>query len=409
MLQDRRTLLYLFIGFRLMMLIVYQPTLTNGPDRGLTAFGDFHTYYDFASLSAQGKLPYRDYWYEFPPVFPIISLLVYSIVSARGVADFTAYAVLLGLIITAFDVGNLILIGRIGRRVHGDSTAAALSWVYALLAAPFVFSWWTFEPIVTFSILLAIFYLIQKQLERSALAVAFGALTKLFPLILMAVAIRFQSIRSAIRYAVISLGLAVLGLIGMFAIGSSFGVPSLTAQFNKASYESIWALIDRNYKTGNFGSVTDRFDPAKAAELQGNPPVIPSWLRLIVFGGIGLVIFVQMRRFDERGVLAFAAITITLFFLWAQGWSPQWQVTLIPLILLNFPTRDGVLACLALGLVSFVEYPALFARTGETGGVISPAQLSLFTALILTRTALLTGFVAALFRRLRQPAVEKTA
>ncbi len=389
-----------------MLLIVYQPSATNGPDRGLTAFGDFHTYYDFAALSSAGKLPYRNYWYEFPPVFPIISLTIYGLVSGRGAADFTAYAVLLGLVITAFDVGNLILIGRIGRRVHGQTVGTALSWVYALLAAPFVFSWWTFEPIVTFSILLSILYLLEKRDTGSALATAFGALTKLFPLILIGVVLRFRSPGKAARFTILALGLTTLGVVILLAIGGLFGVASLTAQFNKASYESVWALIDHNYKTGNFGPLSDHFDPVKAAELQGNPAVIPSWLRVVVFGAIGLFIFVQTRRFDDQAVLAFAAITITLFFLWAQGWSPQWQVTLIPLILLNFPTRDGVLMCLALGLVSFVEYPALFARTGDTGGVISSAQLPLFTALILTRTALLIGFSVALFQRLREPVPE---
>src|SRR3954447_20625627 len=98
LLRDSRILLYLFVGFRLMLLLVYQPLHDLGP--GITAFGDFQHYYNLADLSSQGKLPYRDYWYEFPPVFPAISLAVYALTSSRG-GDFTAYSTLLGLIMIA--------------------------------------------------------------------------------------------------------------------------------------------------------------------------------------------------------------------------------------------------------------------------------------------------------------------
>jgi hypothetical protein len=274
--------------------------------------------------------------------------------------------------------------------------------MYGLLAAPLVLTWWTFEPMVTFAILLALDQLIVKRETRSALATAFGGLTKLWPVAMIAIFARFHSIQKTIRYALIAGIITVMGIGAVFAINREFGAASLLAQFNKASYGTVWALIDQNYKTGNFGPVQDRFEVAKAYELQGNPAVIPSWLRLIVFGGIGLFVFATVRRFDARGMLAFTAITITIFFLWAQGWSPQWMTTLIILILLNFPTRTGVLTVLALSFASFVEFPVLFMRTAETEGTLSGGQIPIFTALVLFRTALLIGFAVGLYRVLRR-------
>jgi hypothetical protein len=293
--------------------------------------------------------------------------------------------------------------GRIAKNIHGEQTSLALLWMYGLLAAPLVLTWWTFEPLVTFAVLLALDQLINQKETRSAVATAFGALTKLWPLALVAAVARFRTIQTTIRYGVIAGMITLIGIGALIGIGGKFGTASLVAQFNKASYGTVWALLDKNYKTGNFGPVQDRFDPAKAYELQGNPATIPSWLRLIVFGGIGLFVYATVRRFDARGVVAFTAITITLFFLWAQGWSPQWMTTLIILILLNFPTRTGVLMALALSFASFVEFPVLFMRTAETDGVLSGGQIPIFTALVLFRTLLLIGFAVGLYGVLRRP------
>ncbi len=404
LLRDSRVVLYLFVSFRLMALLVYQPL--NGLGPGITAFGDYQHYYNLASLSEQGQVPYRDYWYEFPPIFPILSLAVYRVANAR---DFTAYTVLFGLLMIAFDTVNLLLLRAIAGRLYSPPVGAALSWVYAALAVPFVFTFWTFEPVVVCLLLLSVYWLLVGRDSRSAMAAALGALTKLFPLVILGAVWRFRPPREAIRYTLIAAGLTALGLIGMLAVAGPFGLPSLLAQFNKASYQSVWALLDHNYKTGNFGPLADHFDPAKAYALLGNPPVIPAVLRGLVFAALGLFLYARTRRDDDRGIVAFIAITVTVFFLWSQGWSPQWQMVLTPLILLNFPTRDGVLICLTLALISFAEYPLLFSRTAATDGAIGPAQLPLFTALVLARTALLAGFAVALYRRLRMPSVTNTS
>jgi hypothetical protein len=398
--RDKRLLMYLFVGLRLTLLIVYQPYLIDGVERGLTVFGDFQHYFNLASLSTQGWLPYRDYWYEFPPAFPLVSLIVYGLAGAAG--GFTPYATLLGVVMLAFDAGNLWLVQRLGARLHSPDIGALLGWVYALLSVPLVFAMWAFEPMVLLALLLALAWMVERRDARAALAVAFGVLTKLYPLIALAALWRFREPRSALRTTLIALAVAGAGLGLMLAAAGEFGVPSLTAQFNKASYQTVWALIDGNLRTGNFGPIADHFEPAKAAELLGNPARIPWWLRGIVFGGIGLLVFARTRRFDERGLVAFASITVVVFFLWSQGWSPQWLMILTPLILLNFPTRMGVLACLMLSLISFVEYPLLFARTAETGGAISADQLPLYAALIGGRTLILIGVGVALYRELRR-------
>ncbi|MBN2472337.1 MAG: hypothetical protein JXN59_16550 [Anaerolineae bacterium] len=403
LMRDFRLLIYLFVAFRLTLLIVYQPMIIEGVERGIAAGGDMAQFHAFARLSDEGLLPFRDYWSEFPPVWPWLYVGVYRLLGgAEG--TYTAFASLLGLILLAADTGNLILVRRIGGRLHGQDTGLALAWIYALLLAPAVFIWWNFEALVAFALLLALWWLLQGREGRSALALLTGALVKFVPLVMLGAVWRYRDTRRALRYTLLALGGFVVVYAGIVLAFGEMGAASLVAQFSKASYGTVWALIDGNYATGVFGPIAERFDPALAFQPTGNPALIPSWLRLLPFAAFGLYVYMTTRCYDDRGLVAFVTITLLVFFLWAQGWSPQWLALIIPLTLLNFPNRGGVLALLLLSLVAFTEYPLLFVRTGDTGGVIAGPLVLPFITLILVRTLMLVGIVAALVGVLRRPA-----
>ena len=149
------------------------------------------------------------------------------------------------------------------------------------------------------------------------------------------------------------------------------------------------------------GAADERFDPANAYRINGNPAVIPGVVRLGAAALIGAFIFWRTKRFDDRGLVAFTTLTLLIFFLQAQGWSPQWLAQIVPLLLLCFPTRNGVTLIVLLSGLVFIEYPFLFMRTGDTGGMVAGAQIVPFTGLVLGRTLLLVMVCVALYRRLR--------
>jgi hypothetical protein len=273
------------------------------------------------------------------------------------------------------------------------------------MIAPTVFIWWNFEALVALFLLLGVWWLLQKNEARSAVAAAVGALVKFTPALLLGAVWRFRKPERALRYTAIVVLIFGLVYALLFAQNAAMTTPSLTAQFNKASYQTIWALIDGNYQTGNFGVAGERRDPANANVVQGNTSVVPGFVRLGLAAAVGAFVFARTRRFDDKGIVAFVTITLLIFFLQAQGWSPQWLVQIIPLVLLCFPTRDGVTAIILLSLVTFGEYPFLFIRTGDTGGVITGALTMPFVILVLARTAVLVGLCVALYRRLRQEAI----
>ncbi len=414
LLGDFRLLLFLFISFRLMLVMVYQPIqLDDGLERGMGAGGDRQYHYSLAKLTADGNWPFVDWWSEFPPVWYMMTTAVYQYQGEN--ASYQGWSMLLAMIVIAFDTGNLILIKKIGEELYGEITGISLAWVYALSLAPLVFIFWNFENIVAFFSLLGLWWLLRKRHVPAGIAIGLGALTKFTPVLLFGALIRFRPPHVAIQVIAIALGIFAGAYMLLFINASSNNAApemvsvSLTAQFGKASYQTVWALIDGNYITGNFGSVESHFNPDSANELYGNPAVIPSFVRLALAGTIGLFVFLRIRRFDDRGLVAFVTITVLIFFLQAQGWSPQWLSQIIPLVLLSIPTRTGVMITIVLSLAVFTEYPVLFIRTGDAGGEITGALMMPFVTVILARTLILVGLCVGLYQKLRQEPLPEMA
>ena len=117
---------------------------------------------------------------------------------------------------------------------------------------------------------------------RKAVHILFGlgALVKWFPIFGLAALARRDG-RFAWRPLVAG-GLVVAAGWGVLLLASpDYTLASLRSQFAKGSWETVWALLDGNLGTGNFGAKEERYDPAAALEPQGNPPVVPPLLALI--------------------------------------------------------------------------------------------------------------------------------
>src|SRR5690606_34469738 len=236
---------------------------------------------------------------------------------------------------------------------------------------------WHFETMAAFWMLLGLWWLTGRQDARAGIAIALGALTKFTPALLLGAALRYRPLHKALLITLIAV-LIFAGTYGALLIGNpnpEVTLTSLTAQFRKASYGSVWALIDGNLSGGDMALPGDdavllHYDLDAASRLYGNPPVIPGWLRLGLALVVGALCFVAAQRTDSRGVVGFTLLTLLIFFIQAQGWSPHWLVQILPLTLLCFPTRAGVLTCLALSALSLLETPLLYNRIITPGALI---------------------------------------
>lgn len=381
---DISLILALFVAGRLMMLIAFPP-------ENLIFYGDYRHYFNLADMTRQGFYPFIHYWYEFPPIFPYLNIAVYNLAGQQ----LKNYIVLLALVLLVAESGNLYLLYRLALILRGPARAMQVAWIYTALFIPIFFWLGNFDALTTFFILWGLYSLLKHKDKTLSLALGLGAMVKFLPILLLAPIWRARGLKSVLIYGGTTLLISLL-IFGPFAlINPTMTLASWQAQAGKSSYQTVWALIDGNDTTGNFGPLADHFDPLKATQPLNRPVRIPTWLTLIPFGLLGLFIFTrpQAAGRSEFDAVIFTLLTFIIFCLWSQGWSPQWQTFLIPLLLLALPEKRAVLFIIVLGFVNFLEWPVILSR-GLT---------QLLPLTIITRTLLFILLALELYRMLTRP------
>jgi hypothetical protein len=223
----------------------------------------------------------------------------------------------------------------------------------------------------------------------------------LLPVILLATVWRSRGLKSAFVYGAVIILISSIIFLPFILLNPHMTLASLGAQAGKSSYETVWALLDGNTTTGNFGPIADHFDVAKAMQPVNNPPRVPSWLTFIPFGLLGLYILTRPRALSDAkfDAVIFTTLTFIIFLLWSPGWSPQWQTFLIPLLLLCFPEKRAVLFIIALGFINFLEWPVMLSR----------GMNQLLPITIIARTLLWILIGVELFQMLTKPARSKVS
>ena len=155
-------------------------------------------------------------------------------------------------------------------------------------------------------------------------------------------------------------GLIIYGLLWIKS--PNFTTASIQSQWSKGSWETVWALIDGNYRTGYFGPEVERLNAGMATQTRGNLAVIPTWIPLIIFGVIGIICLLKISPKTDLQTISIIGLAWSLFLLASPGWSPQWILYLIPLILLAFPERLAYLLGALIVLINLLEWPILLSR-----------------------------------------------
>lgn len=359
------------------------------PYEALFGYGDYQHFFNLAQFARDGPggLPLVGHWVEFPPIFPYLSLAIYRLTG--GVPHLFSYA--LALLMTACDSVNVILLTRIAAKRFTGPDGGRAGWIYAGFLALPAFGWWTFEPLAVLWMLLALDAFLSGRATRAGVAAGLGILTKVIPGAVLPVAWRFLPRRQAAVATAAAAVVVAAGLAPFFIVRPEMAAASLRSQASKGSWETIWALLDGNRGTGIFGPLRERLDPALAALPRGEPARIPHWVPSLVAGALGLLILLRTDGRDRRKSVVLLAFLLSLLFLWARGWSPQWLAYLAPLLLLSLPLGQALGFGLNLVAISLLEWPLLLSR-GAFGMLWIPVMIRtvvlLLLALVLGRSLL---------------------
>ena len=325
------------------------------PLEGMVGYGDFIHFFRIANLAGW---PYIHYWSEFPPIFPFLGELIYRLSAGRE----TTFDTLLILVLTVADALNLYLFSRLADRLFQKEEARVRLGGYLLCLAGLAYTWWYFDSIAVLAMLLGLLWILEQQPVRAGVALGLGILIKWFPVLLIPLAIKKTGWRKGVLTGIIAIGLSALVYGGLALASPKFTAASLQSQSAKGSWETPWALLDGNLTTGNFGPEIERLDARTASRTDRNPAVIPTWVTLLVFGGLGLATFLRLKVQTDRQIISFGLITFGLFFLWSPGWSPQWILYFLPPILLALPIQTAALLGGTIILANLMEWPVLLSR-----------------------------------------------
>ncbi|MDP6502512.1 MAG: glycosyltransferase 87 family protein [Planctomycetota bacterium] len=394
-------------------------------------FASFH--YPFAALSDFGFYPFVHYWMEYPPLFPWLSVAVYKLCaflcSVETPAHFRSYCVVLQSIVALFDGANAMLIFLLVRRSVNAKNgllacgAFVLSFVLNQADAGF------FDSITLFFILLCMELFLRDRRLLSGIAFGLGIVTKVMPIALVPAVTRFKWDKaSMIRFAVGGLLPVLLFWGSFFFIRADYAAMPIRANSVRQPWETVWALMEGQHLFGFLGPVPsgetgieihpriwesinrvkDRgkgLNPAQyfraAGRFSPDLSLYPKTTLGTVYSGIGLLViglvaFTWMKlRLLERphGFVQYCGCLICVFLVYSKGWSPQFVVLPVAVLLIGFPDWRGVLAAAALLIVNYLEMPVwLFDVQSES------MKNNLLLGVVLARTALLAGAAVMLFK-----------
>ncbi len=362
------------------------------PGGFITDFSDYDFYYTWGTLVPMGYRAYDNLWTAYPPLFPVVMLTVFEW-AARippWLEPRLAFHLLFGSVMLLFEAANLLLIYRLAARLARDeqqlpesllpagytSLPLATAAFYALCFVPVYTMLGWFEPMPLFFMLLGLELLFVPRVwgwSGSAIAAGLGFLTKLTPVLLLPIAVRWLGARlswQALRsewfnprhpgnllrpalYTLIFSGVVVGVGYPLVYANLGLALSSLRIQSIRPPWQSLWAVLDGFY---GYGLV-----PLDMRNLVDYERVL--WESSLPWRWIGLgfalvYLWIYTRRYDWSRIRTPIALTgsgVILLFLYSKGWSPQFLLWVLVFLALLMPTLRGVVLAILLSLINVIE------------------------------------------------------
>jgi hypothetical protein len=333
--------------------------------------GDVGRYHEFADRMLDGRLPYRDFYMEYPPgavpAFLAPSLLGWA---AGYNLAFKLVVALAGLGLVAALVATLARLG-VGRVAAAVALGVVAVTPVALGAV--VLNRYDLWPALL--VLLALLALLAGR-ERLAFGLlAAGCAVKVYPAVLLPVAaihvLRTAGTRAVVRaLAVFAVVLAVIaGPLALLAPGG-FGYSVKTQLVRQLQLESLAAsVLLAADKAGVYAARIVPGSPGSIDLAGGLPDVLGVLTSLLLALALAAVVVAYWRGREsaELLVLGFAA-SVTAFVAFSKVISPQFLVWLVALVPLVAGRLRPVAAALLLAILVATQVEVVYEHPLRAGG-----------------------------------------
>jgi hypothetical protein len=243
------------------------------------------------------------------------------------------------------------------------------------------------DPLPVCLTLLAVWLLVRGRPGWAGLALGLAGAMKLIPLVLVVPAMVLCATWGT-RWKVAVVPLAVVAIVFVpFVLSDSemFWSP-FRWQSGRPPWESMYAFV--NWLVGapheftqpafedlgvghNFGWVFWGITPPLTALTTPVPAGPLHWENLVSGAGVvlSLLAIFAAKSSSPRAVIRWSMYALAVTFFWSPGWSPQYELYLIPFAALAFEAPLVALgAVLALEIPTFLEYPLLLPWAYFYGG-----------------------------------------
>jgi uncharacterized membrane protein len=347
-----------------LLVLGFAATLAVGPwsDERVS---DLFVYRQAAAPMLDGGLPYRDVFFEYPPLAaPVIAL------PGLGGTGEDGYRLAFAALALALAATVVVLCGALARHTGGDPRRAVLAAAAApLLCGAMIRTHFDLAPV---ALLLGALALLCAGRSRLGLAVlGLGAMTKGFPLAAAPVALAWVGAREGRRRALsgaaaLAVALAAPAAVAL-AISPDGAIDAVRYHLERpVQVESVPAQVLRGLDGLGLGEVRSVHSHRSDGLEHPASGAVTGALTAMMVAAIGLAALSAGRPgpgpLGERRLVLASLGAVAAFAAFGKVLSPQFMIWLVPLMALAFAWRAHLLALACAGAIALtlVEFPSRY-------------------------------------------------
>lgn len=329
-------------------------------------FFDFHYYLEHALSVTNGKIPYLDFGFDYPPLAFIPIFLAF--IPAYLLNNIFAFVYSFQILMVICDTIIIICIYLIGLKIYNEKTAFIAAFLYATAFSIAYFVLTKYDAFPTCLLMVAVLFTIYGMNTRGYVVVIAGFLAKIFPIISIPFVVLYNTKTTSLKqelYTILKIGIPVTAVLLLPVILLKPGV--LVSYFS--------ASLVRTDIYVNTATCTIYAYLHDVMNLGISTTIISNLMYLLMgFVLLVLVVFTYVDpKKDPRHLLKLLLLSIFTVVFCIKYHSPQYIVWFTPFVcLLIADTLYVVTAFYFTQILTYLEFPFLFGTLYTNDKYISP-------------------------------------